>query len=268
MFVPAVCSAQIFTNDKYGYSIDIDDSLEMTRNDAMTYFRSRDNDNVVIIKNRSDLDEASAREYLQQGYQNERIAIVTVSDPEEISVENGKGFLVDIQAIIERKLMKGVAGSYIGNDGQGLVLVVSAASEDWEKLAPAAQKSAASVKFIKGTTGPNARDWYNLLAGTRLSLREDLDDKSKKEYLSFCSNGDFRHRISASSFTESDSGSAMGHSTRTRSGFWNVVDDDGKTRLLLNYNDGRDVSVVIEDLNGQILLDGRRFHRLRKHTCR
>ena len=55
MFVPAVCSAQIFTNDKYGYSIDIDDSLEMTRNDAMTYFRSRDNDNVVIIKNRSDL---------------------------------------------------------------------------------------------------------------------------------------------------------------------------------------------------------------------
>ena len=66
LFVPAVCSALTFTNDKYGYSIDIDDSLEMTRNDDTTYFRSKDNDNVVIIKNRSDLDEASAREYLQQ----------------------------------------------------------------------------------------------------------------------------------------------------------------------------------------------------------
>lgn len=268
VFFPVVTTAQTFTNDQYGYSIEIDDGFELARNDDVTYFRSKDNDNVVIIKNRSGLNDDTARDYLQRGYQNEQIAIVAVSQPEEINVENGKGLVVDIQAIIERKLMKGVAGSYIGDDGQGIVLVVSAAVEDWQELASSAQEVMASIKFIKGRAGPDARDWYYLLAGTRLSLREKLNDKSKKEYLSFCSDGDFRHRISASSISESDSGSAMGHSTRTRSGLWRVVDDDGKTRLLLNYDDGRNVSVIIEDRNGQILLDGRRYHRLRKHMCR
>ena len=268
LIVPLVISAQTFTNDDYGYSIEVDDSFDLTRNDHATYFRSMENDKIVIIKNWPGLDDKMARDYLLQGYQDERMAIVSVSEPEEIDVENGKGLLVDIEGIIERKLMKGVAGSYIGNNGQGIVLVVSTASEDWSKLAPEAQKITSSVKFIERVSGADAPDWYYVLAGARLTLRDTSNNNSRREDLNLCSDGDFKHRMSTSAIKESDSGSAMGYSTKTRSGVWRVVDDNGNSRLLLLYNDGDRESAVIEDRGGQIFLDGRRYSRLRKNSCR
>jgi len=157
LFVPLAASAQTFTNDEYGYSVEVDDSFQLTQNNHATYFRSDDNDSVVIIKNWPGLDDDTARDYLQQGYQDERIALVSVNEPEEINVDNGKGLQVDIQAIIDRKLMQGIAASYIGNNGQGMVVVISASSDNWDKLAPVAQKIAASVKFSEYSAGRNAQ---------------------------------------------------------------------------------------------------------------
>jgi L-asparaginase/Glu-tRNA(Gln) amidotransferase subunit D len=67
LFVPLSVSAQTFTNDEYGYSVEIDDSFQLTQNNHATYFRSDDNDSVVIIKNWPGLDDDAARDYLQQG---------------------------------------------------------------------------------------------------------------------------------------------------------------------------------------------------------
>ena len=268
IFAPVVSSAQTFTNTEYGYSIEVDDSFQLTRNNDATYFRSKDNDSVVIIKNWPGLDEDTAKDYLQQGYQDERIAIVAVNDPEEISLDSGKAQLVDVQGIIERKAMKGVAGSYVGNDGQGMVLVVSGSSEDWDALAPVAREIAASVKFVEFSPGPDARDWYYMLAGTRLSLRGSVDDMSRREDIYFCSDGGFKHRLARSVGQESDSVSTFGFSARTRSGSWEVVDDAGKSRLLLHYSNGGEESAIIEDRNGQTFLDEQRFYMMRNNRCR
>jgi len=268
LFVPLVASAQTFTNDEYGYSIDIDDSFQLTQNNHATYFRSKDNDSVVIIKNWPGLDDDTAKDYLQQGYQDERIAIVSVNELEEINVDNGKGLLVDIQGIIERKLMQGIAGSYIGNNGQGMVVVISASSDDWDKLAPVAQKIAASVKFVEYSAGPNALDWYYMLAGTRLSLRGSADDTKRREDIYFCSDGSFRHRMSRSASRELDSGSAYGFSARTRSGSWKVMEDAGKSHLILRYSNGREESAIIEDRSGQTFLDDQRFYMMNNNRCR
>jgi len=268
IFAPVVSSAQTFTNTEYGYSIEVDDSFQLTRNNDATYFRSKDNDSVVIIKNWPGLDEDTAKDYLQQGYQDERIAIVAVNDPEEISVDSGKAQLVDVQGIIERKAMKGVAGSYVGNDGQGMVLVVSGSSEDWDALAPVAREIAASVKFVEFSPGPDAHDWYYMLAGTRLSLRGSVDDMSRREDIYFCSDGGFKHRLARSVGQESDSVSTFGFSARTRSGSWEIVDEAGKSRLLLHYSNGREESAIIEDRNGQTFLDGQRFYMMRNNRCR
>ena len=267
-FVPLVGSAQIFTNTEYGYSIELDDSYQLTRNNDATYFRSKDNDSVVIIKNWPGLDEDTAKDYLQQGYQDERIAIVAVSDPEEIDIDNGKALQVDVQGIIERKAMNGVAGSYVGSDGQGMVVIISGSSEDWDALAPVAREIAASVKFVEFSPGPDAHDWYYMLAGTRLSLRGSMNDMSRREDIYFCSNGEFKHRLARSVGQESDSVSTFGFSARTRSGSWEVVDDAGKSRLLLHYSNGREESAVIEDRNGQTFLDGQRFYMMRNNRCR
>ena len=124
LFVPVAISAQTFTNDKYGYSIEVDDGFQLTQNDHATYFRSKDSNSVIIIKNWPGLDDATARDYLQQGYQDNRIAIVSVNEPKGINVDNGQGLVVDIQGVIERKLMQGVAGAYIGDNGQGMVVVI------------------------------------------------------------------------------------------------------------------------------------------------
>ncbi len=266
--VPALTWAQTFTNDEYGYSIEVDDSFQLTRNNNATYFRSKDSDRIVIIKNWPGLDADTARDYLQQGYQDEHIALVPVSEPEEINAENGKGLLIDIQGVIERKLMKGVAGSYIGNDGQGIVLVVAGSSEDWDKLASMAQEITASIKFIDGVRGPDARDWYNMLTGARLSLRGASNDKSRREDLDLCSDGGFLHRMSTSALNESDSGSVFGFSAKTRSGSWEIIDDAGKSRLLLHYSNGREESAIIEDRNGQAFLDDQRFYMTRNNRCR
>jgi len=266
--VPSVSSAQTFSNDEFGYSIEIDDSYQLTRNDQVTYFRSKDNDSVVIIKNWPGLDEDTAKDYLQQGYQDEHVAMVSVSEPEEINVENGKAVLVDTQGVIERKLMKGVAGGFIGDKGQGIVLLVSASSEDWDKLAPVAQKTAKSIKFIDFKAGPDARDWYYMLAGTRLSLRGSSDDRSQREDIYFCGDGSFRHRMSSTATKESDSGSSFGYSGKTRSGSWTVADEDGKSRLMMRYSNGREESAIIEDRSGQTFLDDQRFYMMRNNRCR
>ncbi len=267
-FVPSVSSAQTFSNDEFGYSIEIDDSYQLTRNDQVTYFRSKDNDSVVIIKNWPGLDEDTAKDYLQQGYQDEHIAMVSVSEPEEINVENGKAVLVDTQGVVERKLMKGLAGGFIGDKGQGIVLLVSASSEDWDKLAPVAQQTAKSIKFIDFKTGPDARDWHYMLAGTRLSLRGSSVDRSQREDIYFCGDGSFSHRMSSTAMKESDSGSSFGYSGKTRSGSWMVEDDDGKSRLMMRYSNGREESAIIEDRSGQTFLDDQRFYMMRNNRCR
>lgn len=266
--VPVVTSAQTFTNDEYGYSIEIDDSYQLTQNNDATYFRSKVNESVVIIKNWPGLDEDTAKEYLQQGYQDERIAIVPVSEPEELNVANGKGLLVDTQGIIERKLMKGVAGGFIGDKGQGIVVLVSGSNTDWDTLAPVAQKITASVKFVEMSTGPNAQDWHYILAGTRLSLRGNDNDMRRREDIYFCTDGSFKHRMSSSTNIELDSASTFGFSSRTGSGSWGVLDDAGNSRLMLRYNNGREESAIIEDRNGQTFLDERRYYMMRNNSCR
>lgn len=268
LFVPLVVSAQTFTNKKFGYSIEVDDSFQLTQNNEATYFRSKDNDSVVIIINWPDLDEDTAKDYLLLGYQDERIAIVSANEPEEIKVDNGKGYLVDIQAIIDRKLMKGIAGSYIGDSGQGMMVVIATSSDKWDKLAPVAKKIAASVKFIEYSAGPNAEDWYYMLAGTRLSLRGSADDARRREDIYFCSDGSFKHRMSSSANRELDSGSTYGFSTRTRTGSWRVVDDAGKSRLIMRYGNGREESAIIEDRNGQTFLNDQRYYMMRNNRCR
>jgi hypothetical protein len=268
LFVPLTALAQTFSNDEYGYSVEVDDSFQLTQNNHATYFRSDDNDSVVIIKNWPGLDDDMAKDYLQQGYQDERIAIVSVNEPEEINIDNGKGLVVDIQAIIDRKLMQGIAASYIGNNGQGMVVVISASSDNWDKLAPVAEKIAASVKFVEYSAGPDALDWYYMLAGTRLSLRGSVNDMRRREDIYFCSDGSFKHRMSSSASTELDSGSTYGFSATTRSGSWKVMDDAGKSRLILRYGNGREESAIIEDRNGQTFLDNQRFYMMRNNRCR
>lgn len=268
LFAPTLSSAQVFTNDEYGYSIEVDDSFQLTRNDHATYFRSEDNGRMIVIKNWPGLDEATAKDYLQHGYQSHRIAIVPVGELKEISLGDGKGFLIDTQGVIERSLIKGIAGGFIGNKGQGIVVVISGASEDWDKLAPIAQNTAASIKFIDFKAGPGAHDWYYMLSGTRLSLRGTSNNRSNSEDIYFCGDGSFRHRMSSSAIKDSDSGSALGFSGRTRSGSWEVVDDDGNSRLILLYNDGREKTAIIEDRSGQTFLGGQRYFMMRNHRCR
>ena len=268
LFVPLATSAQTFTNDEYGYSVEVDDSFQLTQNNHATYFRSDDNDSVVIIKNWPGLDDDTARDYLQQGYQDERIAIVSVNEPEEIHVDNGKGLQVEIQAIIDRKLMQGIAASYTGNNGQGMVVVISASSDNWDKLAPVAKKIVASVKFVEYSAGRNAQDWSYMLAGTRLSLPGFVNDTRRREDIYFCSDGSFKHRMSSSASRELDSGSTYGFSARTRSGYWKIVDDAGKSRLVMRYGNGREQTAVIEDRNGQTFLDNQRFYMMRNNRCR
>ena len=201
LIAPVLSSAQVFTNDEYGYSIEVDDSFQLTRNDHATYFRSEDKGGLIVIKNWPGLDEAAAKNYLQQGYQNLRFAIVPVGELKETSVGDGRGFLTDTQGVIERSLIKGIAGGFIGNKGQGIVVLVSGASDDWDKLAPMAKKTVASIKFIDFKAGPDAHDWYYMLSGTRLSLRGTSIDRSQRENIYFCGDGSFQHRMSSSAMS-------------------------------------------------------------------
>ena len=269
LFAPALVSAETFTNDEFGYTIDIDDSYQLGRNDDATYFRSKQNDSVIIIRNWPGLDEDTAKNYLTQGYQDARMAMVPAGELEETAVDDGKGFLVDIKGIVERRPIKGIAGGFVGNKGQGMVVVFSGPEEGWDKLAPLVKQSAASIKFIDFKPGPDARDWYYILSGSRLSFRGKVDDDRRvREDLNLCRDGRFLHRISSSAIQDSALGSSFGHSAKSRSGVWEVIVEDGTSKLHLHYNDGRNESAVIEDRSRRIFIDDRPYSRLRKNSCR
>ncbi len=266
--VPAVLPAGTFTNPDYGYSIEIDDSLKMIRNDDATFFMSEADGGAIFIRNWPGLEASAAKDYLKRGYQDERIAIVSSGEPREVAADTGKGYMVDIQGIIERRPVKGVAGGFIGDGGQGMVVIFAAPVESWDQVAPAFEKARASIKFIDFEPGRNAREWYHMLSGTRLSLRGTATDHRQREDFYFCDDGSFDHRVSRSAIRDSDSGSAFGYSGRTRSGMWDVVDDEGRTRLVLRYSNGRESSAVIEDRGGEVYLDGQHYRAMRNPRCR
>jgi hypothetical protein len=266
---PAIISAKTFTNNEFGYSIEIDDGYQLRRNDGASYFRSEQDGGHVVIRNWPGLDLETARSYLQEGYQDARLAVVPDGEVKEMAVGEGKGYLVNIKGIAERRPIRGVAGAFVGDKGQGMIVVFTGPEEDWDKLATAAESVAASVKFVESKSAPLSPDWYRMLAGTRLSFRGKVgDDRNVREYLNLCADGYFLHRISSSAVRDSESGSSIGHSRKTRSGVWRVVDEDETDRLMLQYNDGRDVSGVIESRDGKIYIDGRHYTRLRKNSCR
>lgn len=266
---PATISAKTFTDNEFGYSIEIDDGYQLSRNDGATYFRSAQDGSVVVIRNWPGLDLDTAKRYLQEGYQDARLAVIPDGEIKEAAVSDGKGYLVNIKGIAERKPIKGMAGAFVGDRGQGMIVVFTGPEKDWDKLATTAENVAASVKFVEFKSAALSDDWYRKLAGTRLSFRGKVsDDRKVREDLNLCADGYFRHRISSSAVRDSESGSSIGHSTKTRSGVWRVVDEDGTDRLVLLYNDGRELSGVIERRDGKIYIDGRHYTRLRKNSCR
>ncbi len=269
LLAPAAAPAETFTSSEFGYSIDIDDSYRLTRDDGATYFRSQQDSGLVVIRNWPGLDAETAKSYLQEGYQDARLAIVPDGGVEELAVDDGKGFLVSIKGVAEREAIRGLAAGLVGDKGQGMIVVFSGSDADWDRLAPVARRSVESVKFIEFRTTPAASDWNHMLAGTRLSFRGNVDeDRRVREDLNLCGDGRFRHRIASSAIRDSDTGSSIGHSAKTRSGVWRVVEDDGTNRLLLLYDDGRKESGVIEKRDGALYIDGRNYMRSRKSSCR
>jgi hypothetical protein len=266
---PVCAVAKVFINEDYGYSIEIADGYQLMRNDDVTYFSAEQDNSIIAIKNWPGLTEEAARDYILQGYQDEKVAIVAAGEPEAIAVEKGKGLLVAVEGIFERKRMKGMSGGFVGDDGQGLVVMFSGPAANWDALADLAKQTTASIKFVDyGGSTINALDWYYMLAGTRLSLRGTVDDSSRHEDLYFCSDGSFKHRLSRSSTKEFDSGSAFGYSTKSKSGLWTVADGDGASRLMLRYSDGREDAAILEDRNGRTFLDGQRYSMMSNNRCR
>ena len=266
---PAIISAKTFTSHEFGYSVELDDSFQLSRNNGATWFSTEQDGGLVVIRNWPGLDLETAKNYLQQGYQDARLAVVPEGEAREVVVGDGKGYLVNIRGVSERKAIKGVAGGFVGNKGQGMIVVLFGPEANWEKLAPVADRMIAGVKFVEVESASLSRDWYRMLAGSRLSFRGEVsDDRRVREDLDLCGDGYFSHRISSSAVRDSGSGSSIGHSTKTRSGVWRVVDEDGTDRLVLLYNDGSDVSGVIESRDGKIYVDGRHYTRKRKNRCR
>lgn len=263
---PLATTGQVFSNAQFGYSIELDDRYQLTTNNDITFFRS-DNSGVVIIKNWPGLSEETARDYMQQGYQDERLAIVAEGEPEVVALDNGKSLLVDIEGIHERKRIKGIAGSFIGNAGQGMVVLVSAEKADWNQVKQEAERVLASVSFSKAASHHSARDWWYMLAGNRLVRRDISGGKQLKEDIEFCGNGIFYHRIAYSDVKHGDQGSFMGFSRKQKSGRWRVIDHEDSATLLLRYVDGREERTNIEDRMGQTFIDGQRYYMLRSNRC-
>ena len=266
--IPAMSFADPFKNEEYGYSIEVDDRYQVTKNDSATFFRSNADQSAILIRNWPGIDEATAKKYLQQGYQDAYIAMVPDGELEELSIANGKGLLINVKGVINVESMRGKVGGFVGDGGQGMIILFTGPEEGWDAMAPSVQQMIESIRFIELRAGPSLRDWRNMLAGSRLIHRGFVDGRSQREDLNLCSDGEFIHRRSGTAVRESDYGSAVGHSSKSRSGLWKVVDEDGITHLLLQYNDGRKESGVIEYFDGQFYVDGRRYTRLRKRSCR
>jgi hypothetical protein len=261
--------AQTYSNPGLGFSITIDDYFsQQSQEGSVYYFTSEDNASTVIIKNWPGLSIEEVRQAGKLGYQDEGIALTASGVPTETPMKKGWGLTVDVDGFIEQARVKGILGGFVGNKGQGFIILVAATPESWPQIKPRSQAIFNSIGFIRFSGGQDVTRWRQYLTGMRLAYRSTHGGGSSREDYYLCSDGSFMQSGGTSNYSAGGGVSVYGQASNRGAGHWQIQTINGKAHIIFNYHGGARETALLEDDNGKTLLNGSRYFVVENDRCR
>lgn len=263
------CLAKTNDNPDFGFSITVDDYFsQQSQVGRFYYFRSADNSSTITIKNWPGLSIEKVRQIGNLGYQDEGVTLTTSAKPREIQLKQGMGLTVDVDGFIEQSRVKGVLGAYVGDNGQGFIILLAATPEAWPQIKSRVDTILNSIDFISYNSGQDIGKWKQYLTGMRLTYRSTYGGRSSREDYYLCSDGSFQQSGGTSNYSAGGGISVYGQTKNRNTGKWRIEPIHGKAHIIFKYHGGAVETVLLEDRNGKTLLNGLRYFIVKNDRCR
>ncbi len=264
-----LAEARTYSSPELGFSIHIDETFSPrpTEDDGLYVFDSADGRGRITILNRPGLSMEAVRESAIEGYRDEDVELTARGAATECRPDNGWGMTVPVSGIVGQQSVVGILGGFVGDQGQGFLVLIAASPGDWPRLRPRAEPLFASIAFGRYTGGAEAARWRRYLQGKRLAYRSTYDGGSSREDYYLCSDGRFLRSRGTHDFADAPGVSVFGQSQRRGAGGWRIQSIEGETYLIFEYDDGRRENARLEDRNGKTLLNGSRYYVVESDQC-
>ena len=261
-------SAKTYSDPNLGFRITIDDYFsQFSQQGELYYFVSADNTDMIIIQNWPGLRVDEVREASRTGYQAEGVALTSQGSPKEHPVTKGWGLTVPVNGFIEQTNVNGILGGYVGNEGQGFIILLASSPEKWPKLESRSAAVFDSIAFTRYSGGADAAKWKKYFQGKRLAYRSTYDGGSSREDYYLCSDGSFLRSAGSTDFASAPGVSVFGQSGNRGAGRWRIQAIDDQPNIIFDYHNGNSESYRLEDKKGRTLLNGSRYFVVENDQC-
>jgi len=260
--------AQTYNNSDLGFSITVDDYFSQKSQEGdIYYFTAADSAATVIVKNQPGLSIEEVKQVGVNGYQDEGITLTVTGKTRQKTVKQGWGLSIPVEGYIETNKVKGILTGYVGNKGQGFVVLIAATPDSWKTIEPRSKNILKSIHFINYTGGQGIAKWSKYLTGQRVAYRSTRGGMSAREDYSLCSDGSFIQSSGSSGYTDGGGVSVYAHGSNNGSGRWRLQSITGKPHIVFNYYSGDSEEYSLEDRDGQTWLNGTRYFVVENNQC-
>lgn len=251
-----------------GYSMEVGSDFLVRRKDGeLCSYRSGD-DAVILLQDWPGLGKGVIEAFVDSGYRAAGITLNRHSELRQIITAGGSGYLADVEGIVDNRAVKGIAGGFVGDNGQGVAVLIASVSDRWDEFEKQANAVIESIEFTEFVPQIGAREWRRMLSGAGLSLREDSERGETREDYYFCGDGRFIYHSARAGHAGGDGGVMFGFSSSSESGDWELRKVRGRTQLVLYYGNGRERRANIEDRDGETWINGVRYFMIENNRCR
>ena len=266
--VPWRARAEADVCEGNGYKLDIGNGFQLRHKDAEICSYRAGDDAVILLKDWPGLSRDVIEHFVDIGYQTDAITLVKRGELQQIVTAGGDAYLARVAGIVRNKPVEGVAGGFVGKDGQGVAVLIASVADKWSEFEKQANAVIESIEFTGFEQRIGAREWRRMLSGAGLSYRVFSDYGDARENYYFCSDGRFYSSSRRSGHANRDGDASFGFSSSMDSGEWDLWNVQGGTQLVLFYNNGRERRANIEDRNGETWIDDTRYYMIENRRCR
>lgn len=251
-----------------GYRLEVGDGFQVKRKNAEMCSYHAGEDAIILLKDWPGLSRDVIEAFVDNGYQSDDIALLKHGELRQISTAGGAGYLASITGIVRNRAVEGLAGGFVGEDGQGVAVLLSSVADKWGDFEKQANAVIESIEFTEVKQHVGAPEWQRMLSGTGLSYREFSEHGDTRENYYFCSDGRFYQNSARSEHAGDDNATMFGFSNSRDSGEWGIRTVQGRTQLVLYYGNGRENWANIEDRDGETWIDDSRYYMIENRRCR
>lgn len=257
---PSLILAKTYNKPELGISIMVDNYFsQVSQMGNIYYFTAPDNSATVIIKNQPGLKMTQVKAAARRGYNDTGIALTARGKPVNIRVNNGNGITVDVDGFIEQHKVKGNLTGFVGNNGQGFIILIASTPNKWASMRGKAHNILKSTRFNKPKMGNLIAQWRQKFSGRKVIKAATRNGGSSREHYYLCSNGRFAEDSSISAVANGGGVKVFAGVSSSSQGKWRIQTIGGKPHIILDYQNGQNIQAPLENRNGLTFIGGTRY---------